>query len=177
MAERFEQDELVYSGRLIKVHRVGVRTADGQVLQRDLVHYPGAAVILPELHDGSLVFIRNHRFAVGENLYELPAGNLEEGEDPMVCAKRELTEETGYTAGHVRRLGSFYAAPGTSDEKLHAFLATGLRPGSQNLEAYEQIHVEILSQYQVRQLVENGMIHDAKTLATLALYWLKKEVL
>lgn len=167
--------KLVYDGAVAKVFSVGLTMDDGRVIQRDLIHYSGAAVILPLLDDGSIVLIRNHRFAVGEWLYELPAGMLEEGEDPDLCAGRELAEETGYTAAQMRKLGSFCSAPGTSDEILHAYLATGLSQGPQALEGYEQIKVEIHPQDRVRQMVLDGTIHDAKTISTLALYWLAQE--
>lgn len=146
---------------------------DGKVVQRDWIHYAGAAVVLPVLDDGSIVMIRNYRFAVEETLIELPAGLLEDGEDPAVCAGRELIEETGYTAANVEGLGRFYPGPGTNDEVMYAFLATGLAAGRQALEDYEEIIVEVMTAQRVRQMIRSGEIHDGKTIATLALYWLK----
>jgi len=172
MNERFEYDELVYDGKVTKVHRVGLRTGDGEVVQRDLVCYGGAVVVLPVLPDGSIVLIRNYRFAVDERLWELPAGMLEEGEPPAACAARELAEETGYTAGSIRELGAFYTGPGTTDENMHAFLATELVAGRQNLERHEEITVQVLPAATVRDMVLSGEIHDGKTIATLALHWL-----
>lgn len=174
MSDRFDYDELVYDGRIAKVHKVGLRMPDGKVVQRDLIRYPGAAVVLPILDDGSIVMIRNYRFAVDEELLELPAGLLERSEDPAVCATRELTEETGYRAGKVAKLGWFYPGPGTNDEVMHSFLATDLSPGKQDLEAYEEITVDVFDEAEVRQMVADGRIHDGKTIATLALYWLEK---
>jgi ADP-ribose pyrophosphatase len=173
MPANFEKDELVYKGRVLEVHRVTVRTRDGNLLDRDLVHYNGAAVILPVLEDGRMVLIRNYRYVVGAAIYELPAGNLDVGEDPQACALRELTEETGYQANRLEKLGAFLAAPGTSDEVLHAFLATGLRAGRQELEGFEDITVELCPQDRVRAMVLSGEIHDAKTIATLGLYWMR----
>ena len=174
MDERFEYDELVFDGRVAEVHKVGVRMPNGQVVQRDLIHYPGAAVVLPVLADGSIVLIRNHRFAVQETLYELAAGMLEPDEPPDECAARELTEETGYTAGRLEKLGQFFTGPGTCDEVMHAYLATDLSAGPQQLEVYEQIETEVLADREVRAMVADGRIHDAKTLATLGLYWLTR---
>jgi ADP-ribose pyrophosphatase len=172
MSERFEYDELVFDGRVAEVHKVGVRMPDGRVVQRDFIHYNGAVVILPVLPDGSIVLIRNYRFAVDETLYELPAGMLDGDEPPEVGAARELTEETGYSAGRLEKLGRFFTGPGTCDERMHAFLATELAPGRQDLEVYEQIEVEVRPGREVREMVADGRIHDAKTIAALALYWL-----
>jgi ADP-ribose pyrophosphatase len=172
MNSRFEYDEVIYDGRVSEVHRVGVKMPDGTVADRDLILYTGAAVVLPVLDDGSIVMIRNYRFAVDQTLWELPAGMLEKDEDPAVCAARELTEETGYTAETVRPLGMFYTTPGTSNEEMHAFVATGLTDGEQDLEGYEQITVEVLPEQRVREMVLDGSIRDGKTIATLAWYWM-----
>lgn len=175
MSRRFEYDELIFKGRIVEAHKVGLRCDDGKVVQRELFHYPGASVILPVLEDGSIVMIRNYRFAVDEHLLELPAGTLDDEEDPQICAARELTEETGYTAGTLEKLGQYYTIPGTADEILHAYLATDLAAGPQQLETYENITVEVFSQKQVRQMIADGTIHDAKTIVALTLYWLRNE--
>jgi len=176
MDDRFAYDELVYDGRIAKVHKIGLKMADGKVVQRDLIRYSGAAVVLPVLDDGSIVMIRNYRFAVDERLWELPAGILEDDEDPSLCAARELTEETGYTARRIEKLGQFYPGPGTNDEVMHSFLATDLSPGEQDLERYEDITVKVISPDEVKQMIADGRIHDGKTIATLTLYWIKKRL-
>ncbi|MEI7837973.1 MAG: NUDIX hydrolase [Planctomycetota bacterium] len=174
MNAKIESRELIYEGRVAKGYKVALRMDDGSVVQRDLFCYAGAAVILPVLDDGSIVMIRNYRFAVDENLLELPAGMLEPGEDPLEGARRELTEETGCTATKMEKLGAFFTGPGSTDENMHAYLATGLTRGEQNLETYERITVEVYPDSQVRQMVSDGTIHDGKTIATLGLYWLRK---
>lgn len=166
---------LVYDGAVAKVYRIDLKMPDGQTIARDLIHYIGAAVILPILADGSIVFIRNYRFAVNEHVLELPAGMIDPGESPQICAERELTEETGYSAGKLEKLGAFCTAPGSSDEIIHAFLATDLKAGSQALEGYEQIDVEIVPGGRVKQMVADGTIHDAKTISALTLCWLRHE--
>ncbi len=173
MDKRFVYDELVYDGAVAEVHKVGLRMPDGKVVPRDLIHYSGAAVILPVLEDGSIVLIRNVRFAVQQTLWELPAGMLEPDEDPKLCAARELTEETGYVAERIEPLGEYFSTPGTSDEVMYSYLATGLKGGQQSLEGYEQIEVEVLPQTKVREMMLDGTIRDAKTIATLSLYWLR----
>ncbi len=171
---RFEYDEIVFKGQVAEVHKVGVRMPDGRVVQRDFIRYNGAAVILPILDDGSIVLIRNYRFAVEETLYELPAGRIEDGEDPAVGAARELTEETGYSAGRIEKLGQFYTGPGTCNEVMHVFAATDLSAGTQKLEVYEQIEAEVVTDAEVRAMVAAGRIHDGKTIAALGLWWLLK---
>ncbi len=175
MTDRFAFDELHYSGRVVEVHRVGVRMPDGNVLPRDLVHCRPAVTILPVLEDGEILLIRNERYAVNENLLELPAGGVEIEEDPLAGARRELLEETGCRAARLELLGSFYTAPGALDEKMHAYLATGITRGPARLEPYERITVESYSDEQIRRMVRSGEIHDAKTIAVLGLYWLGRE--
>ena len=175
MDNRIENRLLVYEGSVTDGYFVDVRMPNGTLVRRDLIHFGGAAVILPVLDDGSIVLIRNYRFAVDEVLWELPAGGVADGEDPARAAARELAEETGYSAGDIVKLGEFYSCPGAADEKLHAFLATDLVPGEQNLETYEEISVEVCTEHAVRNMVADGTIHDAKTIATLSLYWLGKE--
>lgn len=177
MPKNIESDELVYRGRVIEVHKVRLRMANGQPIDRDLIHYNGSVVVLPVLDDGRIVMIRNYRFVLAEHLWELTAGNLEKGEDPLAAAGRELTEETGYTAGKMEYLGKFVAAPGTSDEWLYAYLATQLEPGAQQLEPYEEIEVSTLTEDEVREGIVSGKIHDAKTIAALSLYWLNKKTM
>ena len=172
MNRRIVHKEAVYEGAVAKVYRVGLKMGDGSIVSRDLIHYTGAAIILPVLADGSIILIRNYRFALDEHLCELPAGMLEEGEPPEQCARRELTEETGYVAGTIRKLGAFCTCPGTSDEIIHAYLATDLRPGRQDLETHEEISVQPVAQEKVRSMIRDGTIHDAKTIATLTLHWL-----
>ena len=164
----------MYDGDVAKAYRVGVRMPDGKLVQRDFIRYAGAAVILPVLADGSIVLIENYRFAVEEHLLELPAGMLEPDEPPELCAARELTEETGYTAGRIEKLGWFYTGPGTCNETMHVFLATDLTEGEQALEVYERIEVRVTPVPDVRAMIADGRIHDAKTIAALSLYRLRE---
>ncbi len=173
MTREVTDKRLVFDGRIVQGYKLRLRVND-ETVERELLHYPGAAVVVPVLEDGSVVLIRNERFAVEETLIELPAGNLEPDEDPAVCAARELTEETGYTAGRIERLGSFYTAPGTSDEVLHAFLATDLTAGEQDLEVHEEIRVEIATPATCRRWILDGTLHDAKSISALALHWLRE---
>lgn len=174
---RHISDETVYRGAVLELRRVTFRGRDGQAITKDMIHHRGAAVILPVMDDGRMVLIRSYRYALDEVLYELPAGTLEEGEEPARCAARELTEETGYRAGRLEYLGAHAAAPGNSDELYHVYVATELVGGRQDLEGDEDIRVEVLPQEQVRRMLLDGTIRDAKTAAVIGLYWLRKGAL
>jgi ADP-ribose pyrophosphatase len=165
-----ETRETVFQGVKFDVERRHVPTHDGGTAVREVVVHPGAVVVLPLLDDGRVVMIRNHRFAVGETLWELCAGTLEPGEEPIVTAARELIEETGYEAGRIEPLTVFYTSPGICDERMCAFVATDLSEVGQRLEATEQIEVARLARPEVMALAASGEIRDGKTLATL-LFW------
>lgn len=173
MLQKILNKTLVHRSYLFEVQRLTLQLPDGKQMDRDLIHHRGAALVLPVLMDGSIVMIRNYRYAAAGYLWELPCGTLEEGEEIAVCAARELAEESGYTAGRIEKLGEFYSCPGYSDEVIHAFLATDLTKGEQNLEGYEDITVEVLLDAEVRRMAAADEIHDGKTLATLGVYWAK----
>ena len=160
----------VLVGARFRVDRFTLEGRDGSTTTRDLCVHPGAVVILPLHADGSVVLIRNHRAMLDTTLIELPAGTLEAGEDPAVAAARELEEETGYRAGSLRRLSRFFASPGITDETMHAFVATDLRPGPQRLDATESIETLELPYDDALALVRDGTIEDGKTIALLLLH-------
>ncbi len=170
MNSEIVQDEVVYTGKICRVHKIGLRMDTGEVVSRDLVEFDNAAVVVPVLADGSVVLIRNERFAVGEELYEFPAGKLDGDEDPADCAARELAEETGYTAGRMERLGGFYSCPGAVTEYIHAFAATELTAGVQSLEAHERIAVELVSPERIDDMIRTGLLHDAKSISAWAMW-------
>jgi len=168
-------DQTVYEGPICRVHKVGLKMDTGEVVPRDLIEFADAVVVVPVRPDGAIVLIRNQRFAVGEELLELPAGKIEPGEAPSACAARELTEETGYTAGRLEPLGGFYSCPGAATEYLHVFLAADLAAGAQRPEAHERIRVEPTSPETMAAMVRSGRLHDAKSIAAWALWRLREE--
>jgi ADP-ribose pyrophosphatase len=176
MSQKILNNTLVHRSYLFEVQRLELQLPDGRQIERDLVKHPGAALVLPVLTDGSIVMIRNYRYAAEGYLWELPCGTLDEDETPDACAVRELAEESGYTAGHVEKLGRFYSCPGYNDEIIHAYLATDLTKGDQNLEGYEDITVEILADQEVRRMAATNEITDGKTLATLGMYWTREQL-
>lgn len=157
-----------FSGKLVTLEVHHVRLPNGKEAVREVVRHPGAVVILPVLPDGRVVLVRQFRFAVGENLLELPAGTVHAGEAPEHCAARELAEETGYR-GELVPLGAFYSAPGFCDEKLSCFLARCSRAGATDLDADEEVEVAQLAPAELASAVARGQIRDAKTLACLLL--------
>ena len=171
MMRAMKSRELLYSGPLFDVARLTFEGQDGTAVVRDVIEHRGAAVILPLLDDGRVVLIRNVRHTVGKVLWELPAGTLEAGEAPEACAAREVEEETGYRAGTIVPLTEFFASPGILNERMHGFLATDLEPTSQSLDHDEEIEVFPIPQWQVRDMIKDGHIEDAKTIALL-LYWM-----
>lgn len=141
----------------------------GQV-QRELVVHPGAVLILPLLDSRTAVLIHNYRFSVGAELLELPAGTLEPGEDPAVCAARELEEETGYVADCIEPLCQFYTSPGFTNELMYCYVATGLAHKGQKAEPTEQIRVQPMALADALVACADGRILDGKTIAALQVY-------
>ena len=162
--------DIVHRGRKIQVAVDRAAAPDGQTIQRDVVLHPGAVAILPLLDADHVVLLRNHRFILNEVLWEIPAGTLEPGEDPLETARRELAEETGYRAGKLEKLCEFYMSPGILRERMHLFLATQLMAGKDSREPGEEIENLAVPWSEAIGMVESGTIRDAKTLAGLLYY-------
>lgn len=162
--------EVLVRGSRFDVERRQVPTRDGGSEPREVIVHPGSVVILPLLDDGRIVLIRNARFALNRTLWELPAGTRDLNEPVASCAARELEEETGYRARDLQELLAFYPAPGIADERMFAFLARGLEPSHQRLDAAEQISVHPTPVDEVLRMIKAREIEDAKTIATF-LFW------
>ncbi|MCS7181666.1 MAG: NUDIX hydrolase [Thermoanaerobaculum sp.] len=166
--ERSVECREVFSGKLLRleVHRVQLEGCREAV--REVVRHPGAVVVLPLLPDGRIVFVRQYRFAVGEQLLELPAGTRQEGEPPGECAARELREETGLT-GELVPLGELYSAPGFCDEHLSCFAAHISAAEQPQPDTDEVVEVCPLTWREVQEALGQGVLRDAKTVACLFL--------
>ena len=130
--------------------------------------------MVPILDDGSMVFVKQYRYPLGTVLYEIPAGKLDPDEDPDVCARRELSEETGYSAREWQKLTSIVTTPGFTDEVIHLYAARGLEKYAQHTDEDEFIDIVVLTPQQVKQMVLEGTIYDSKTLSALCLLELLK---
>ncbi len=164
------QGEELLVTRRFRVVRHRETGPDGREHVKDTVQHPGAVTVLPILDDGRVCLIRNYRVAVGKTLIELPAGTLEPGEEPAQNAKRELAEETGFTAASIEKLREFTMSPGILNERMHLFLARGLQPGKASLEPGEQIESLVVPWGEAMRMVADGSIEDAKTLVGLFHY-------
>lgn len=161
-----------YSGRIINVDHDTVRFPDGSTGMLEMVRHPGAAAIVPFLDDPAgpdprILLIHQFRHAADGTLWEIPAGTLKGGEDPLVCARRELAEEAGVEAARLQRLTTIYTTPGFTDERIHLYVATGLRPVALAHEPDEFIAVHERRWSEVGRMIRTGKIRDAKSLCAL----------
>jgi ADP-ribose pyrophosphatase len=175
--EKMISSERIYDGRIINLRVDTVTLPNGKTSKREIVEYAGAVAVVPINEKGELLLVRQYRYAVGQTLLEIPAGKIEPGEDYTVCAGRELLEETGFAAGVLKHLISFYSTPGFTNEQIHLFLATDLNLKNQNLDDDEFIDVETVTLKQALEMIWSGKICDAKSVAgILAVYNSYKEI-
>ena len=158
----------VYAGRVINVDIDTVRFPNGSTGDLEMVRHPGASAVVPFLSDPyaddpSLLLIKQYRYAAEGFIYEIPAGKLDGGEDPRVCAERELREETGCSAERIEHLYTFFTTPGFTDEVIHAYMATGLTRGDVAHEKDEFMSLETVTMSQALELIRTGELKDAKT--------------
>jgi ADP-ribose pyrophosphatase len=164
----------VYTGRVLNLDIDKVRFPDNSTGELEIIRHPGASAVLPFLsepdsEDPQILLIKQYRYAAEDFLYEVPAGRLDPGEDPLDCARRELVEETGCSAERIEPLYTFYTTPGFIDERIHGFIATGLTRGESSREADEFMTVETMTLSHALELIRKGEIRDGKT-AVLILY-------
>ena len=163
------KSETLLKGRAFAIRRDLMKTPDGRETKFDIIEHGGSVVIIPLDADGNLLFVRQYRHAAGIDLLELPAGTLDEGEAPEVCAAREIREETGFEAGKLEKIGEFFLAPGYSTEFMVVFLATELTYNPLEADADEFLSVEKIPLAEAIQMAERGEMPDAKSLAALLL--------
>ena len=164
--------ELAYDGSFLKVTRDRISLPDGAETHREFIRHPGAVVILPLFEDGSVLLERQFRYPLGEVFIEYPAGKIDAGEDPLACAKRELQEETGYTASDWRFVCTIHNAIAYSDEHLDLYLARGLTAGPVKLDDGEFLETFRASVPEMLEMVRSGQVTDVKTV--IGTFWLEK---
>ena len=158
----------VYTGRVVSLDIETVRYPDGSEGTLEMVRHPGAAAVVPLLSDPAagdpqILLLKQYRHAAAQFLYEIPAGRLQPNEEPVDCARRELMEETGCTAERMTPLMNFFTTPGFTDERISAFMATGLTRGEARHEPDEFISMVVLPLSEVLSLIREGQVPDAKT--------------
>jgi len=178
---RLLSSRTVYRGPVFTITTDHVQEPGGIRVRRDLIHHSGSVVILAVDESGDksgstprVLLERQYRHAAGDYLWELPAGRIDPGEHELKAAKRELLEETGYTAAHWRRILKFYASPGFMAETMSVFLATGLRAGIAQPEADEIIYKRLVPLPTAVRMVTSGTIRDGKTIS--GVLWLQHRI-
>lgn len=163
---------LAYDGSFLKVHRDMIRLPDGKEVSREYIKHPGAVVILPVLDNGHVLLERQFRYPNDRVFIELPAGKIDPGEDHLACAKRELVEETGYTASQWDFVCTIHNAIAYSDEFLDIYLARGLVAGKTRLDDGEFIETMSMPLADMLDAIRTGAITDVKTI--IGAFWLEK---
>lgn len=162
-------NKTAFKGRFLRIATRKTRLPNGMTVNVEMVDHPGAVVIIPFLTKYSIILLRQFRPVLDDYIYELPAGTLEKKESPLACARREIIEETGYSARAFTRLGHIYPVPGYSTEKLILFKAEELTHRGILCEADEVIEPWVYSKQGVRKLFKSGKLVDAKTICGLVM--------
>ena len=175
MSLKVNNRTIVYHGKIFELIRENITLENGTTTDVEFIEHPGAAAIIPFLDDNRIVLLKQYRHALKKVIWEIPAGTLDPQEEIISCAKRELIEETGYSASGWQKLGEITPVPGYSDERIHIYLATELQPAEQHLDADEVIQVQEVEFNKALEMIGNREIQDAKSIAGLfmASAWLK----
>lgn len=171
LIEKTLKSEKIFDGTLLHVRRDTALLPNGQQATREWIQHPGASAVLPVLPDGQVILVRQYRYPVGRVTLEIPAGKLDApDEDPLDCAKRELSEETGYSAETINKLTTIGTTVGFSNEYIHIYQATGLTPGEQHPDEDEFLNVVRVPLAEAIEMTQDGRIFDAKTIVALLMY-------
>ena len=178
MSTTINQSVTLHEGRIFSLVKENVTLENGVTIDLDIIRHPGASAIVPLTENNTLLMIKQYRHATGGFIWEIPAGTLDPDETPLQCAKRELIEETGFSAKAWQTLGEITPLPGYSDERIHIFLATDLTPASQDLDMDEILHVHEVRFDNAVRMVHRGEIEDGKTISGLfmASLWLNEKM-
>ena len=169
MSVKVNQSVMTHQGRVFKMVTENITLANGISVDIDIIRHPGASAIIPFYDEDTVMLIKQYRHAVGGYIWEIPAGTLDPDETPIICAKRELIEETGYSARGWQKLGEITPVPGYSDERIHIFLATELISAEQSLDKDEILDVHKVKLKNAIEMIHKGEIQDSKTICGLFL--------
>jgi ADP-ribose pyrophosphatase len=176
LEEKTLRMEHIFSGKVISLQVDEVELPNGKTSKREIIKHPGAVAVIPVNDEGKIVMVEQYRKALERTIVEIPAGKLEKGEQPEVCAVRELEEETGYVCGKIEWLISFYTSPGFADELVHLYVATGLakKEDAAQTDEDEFVNVVEVTVEEALNLVREQKIYDAKTAYAVQYLQLKK---
>jgi ADP-ribose pyrophosphatase len=164
------ESKTVYEGKVFSVRQDRISEPGGVAVTRDIVVHRGSVVVLPVFPDGDILLIRQYRHAIGAFIWELVAGRVEPGESRPAAARRELIEETGYTASRVKQILEIFPSPGFITERMWVFAATGLREGVAQPEEDERIACRKFSLAALEEMIRRGSLHDGKSVAAILFY-------
>ncbi|TCS84072.1 NUDIX hydrolase [Tepidibacillus fermentans] len=173
--EKTVSSQQIFDGKIIKVFVDTVELPNGKHATREIVRHPGAVGILAVTKENRVLMVKQYRKPMNQFLYEIPAGKLEPGEDPKLCAIRELKEETGYVATNMTPFSKFYTSPGFADEFIHLFYAEGIEAGEATPDEDEFVELVELTLDESIEMIEKGKIVDAKTI--ISIYYLQMMLL
>lgn len=169
--EKTVSKQYLYKGKILTVRKDDALTADGKPCVREIIEHSGGACVL-YVENGSVLLVRQYRYAYGESIYEIPAGKLDGAEDPKMAAARELEEEAGLKAGRLEHLFTIYPTPGYTNEKIYLYRAYDCQKTKAHLDEGEFLDVEYVPLEKAKEMLQNGQIKDGKTIIALQAYLL-----
>ncbi|MDW7673045.1 MAG: NUDIX hydrolase [Bacillota bacterium] len=164
LIEKKIEGQQIFKGKIIEVELDKVRLPNNSISTREVVKHGGAVGIIPINDNRELILVRQYRYPVGEALLEIPAGKLDQQEEPLACAARELREETGFIAEEMVKVCDFFTSPGFSNEVIHLYMAKGLKQAGQMLDEDEFLNIEQVSLREAINYIYDGRIKDGKTI-------------
>ena len=163
--------ERMYQGTIIDVYRDHMEFSNGNTEEWDYIHHRGAAAVVPVMDDGRIIMVRQYRNALGRFTLEIPAGALDEADEPgIICSSRELEEETGYRSDHLDWLITLRTTVAFCNERIEVYVARDLIPSKQHLDPNEFVNVEMYTVDELKQKIYSGEIEDSKTVASILAY-------
>jgi ADP-ribose pyrophosphatase len=170
LIEKFYKRSTVFTGRAVSFRVDEVILPNGKHATREYMDHPGAVAVIPFINKDTIVMVRQYRHPVGKVTLEVPAGKIDKGEKPLACVGRELEEETGYRAGKIIKLNSFWPTPAFANEVIHIYAATNLKPTKKNPDEDEFIDAVQVKFADALKMVKNGKVRDSKTVIAILLW-------